>query len=217
MNTERVWLIVGWTMLHYLWVGAALGLGAWLARRIAERLVAPVRYAAALSCLALLAFAPVAIAWNVALRTPAAAPPAVEDSEVGRPVASEEATPAIAPADEPQEAARPVVEVLDSGSAESDLVAVEPYRARRGSPDPANERARRGSPDPAVASPADPAVGRARRGSPDPAVADPAVADPAVADPAIASPADRYPLRSVVAWLPWLGCSLHFAGDGSIV
>jgi beta-lactamase regulating signal transducer with metallopeptidase domain len=31
---SRVWLAAGWTMLHFLWLGAAIGAVAWLARRV---------------------------------------------------------------------------------------------------------------------------------------------------------------------------------------
>ena len=63
MTGSRPWLTAGWTMLHFLWVGGALGLAA-AAGRLALRRAAPeVRYGFALLCLASMAVAPAAIAW----------------------------------------------------------------------------------------------------------------------------------------------------------
>jgi hypothetical protein len=58
----RLWQIAGWTMLHYLWLGAALGAAALLLRRTLRSTTANVRYAAALISLLLLGIAPAAIA-----------------------------------------------------------------------------------------------------------------------------------------------------------
>jgi beta-lactamase regulating signal transducer with metallopeptidase domain len=57
-----IWQLAGWTMLHYLWIGAALGLAAFAVRRVCQRLPAHVRYGAALVWLVLLAAAPFGIA-----------------------------------------------------------------------------------------------------------------------------------------------------------
>ena len=62
MIGSRLWEIAGWTMLHYFWVGAALGAAAIFARRALRPASANIRYAAALGSLLLLAAAPVVIA-----------------------------------------------------------------------------------------------------------------------------------------------------------
>ena len=62
MIGSRLWQIVGWTMLHYFWVGAALGAVAFLVRRRLRSAAANVRYLFALGSLLLLSVAPAAIA-----------------------------------------------------------------------------------------------------------------------------------------------------------
>ena len=54
----RLWQIAGWTMLHYLWVGAALGAVGLLVRRQLRSAPASVRYLVALGSLMLLASRP---------------------------------------------------------------------------------------------------------------------------------------------------------------
>ena len=58
----RLWQIAGWTMLHYFWVGAALGAVALLARQRLRSAAASVRYLFAVGSLLLLSVAPAAIA-----------------------------------------------------------------------------------------------------------------------------------------------------------
>jgi beta-lactamase regulating signal transducer with metallopeptidase domain len=55
------WRLAGWTMLHYLWVGAALGLAAFAARRAVQGFSPQIRYGVAVACLALIAAAPIGI------------------------------------------------------------------------------------------------------------------------------------------------------------
>jgi beta-lactamase regulating signal transducer with metallopeptidase domain len=62
MLGSRLWEIAGWTMLHYFWVGAALGVAAICVRRALRTGSANVRYAAASGSLFLLAVAPLVIA-----------------------------------------------------------------------------------------------------------------------------------------------------------
>jgi beta-lactamase regulating signal transducer with metallopeptidase domain len=62
LAVHGLWQLAGWTMLHYLWIGAALGLAAVAIRRACRRLPAHVRYGVALVCLVLLAAAPFVIA-----------------------------------------------------------------------------------------------------------------------------------------------------------
>lgn len=62
MSGFRLWEIAGWTMLHYFWVGAALGVVALLVRQRLQSSGASVRYLVALGSLLLLSIAPAAIA-----------------------------------------------------------------------------------------------------------------------------------------------------------
>src|SRR5262245_32708844 len=64
-NDTTLWLAAGWTMLHFLWVGGFIRVGAAIVRRTLRGASAETRYAAALSSLALLALAPGAIAWRL--------------------------------------------------------------------------------------------------------------------------------------------------------
>ncbi|MEX2091395.1 MAG: M56 family metallopeptidase, partial [Pirellulales bacterium] len=57
-----LWQVAGWTMLHFLWLGALAGLAAGAFRLVLRRAAANVRYAAALVCLAVLAALPVGTA-----------------------------------------------------------------------------------------------------------------------------------------------------------
>ena len=60
MIGSRLWQIAGWTMLHYFWVGAALGVLALLVRQRLRPAAAGVRYLFALGSLLLLSMAPLA-------------------------------------------------------------------------------------------------------------------------------------------------------------
>ena len=62
LTGSDVWGHAGWTMLHYLWVGALLGLGAWASHGGMRRASAAARYVVALGWLGALAVAPIAIA-----------------------------------------------------------------------------------------------------------------------------------------------------------
>jgi beta-lactamase regulating signal transducer with metallopeptidase domain/thioredoxin-like negative regulator of GroEL len=67
LDGAGLWLVAGWTMLHFLWVGAIVAGAALLFRLLLCRTAASVRYVTALACLALLALAPFGIfAWLVA-------------------------------------------------------------------------------------------------------------------------------------------------------
>ncbi len=59
---SRLWLTTGRTMLHFLWVGGALGLVAAVGRRALRAAPPEVRYGFALSCLAAVTLAPVVVA-----------------------------------------------------------------------------------------------------------------------------------------------------------
>ncbi|MEX2318175.1 MAG: hypothetical protein WD669_13535, partial [Pirellulales bacterium] len=60
------WQIAGWTMFHFLWLGAVAGAFGAVAALVLRRAPANVRYVAALASLALLAALPIGIAaWLV--------------------------------------------------------------------------------------------------------------------------------------------------------
>ncbi|HEY4234381.1 MAG TPA: M56 family metallopeptidase, partial [Lacipirellulaceae bacterium] len=56
------WQLAGWTMLHFLWVGSIVGIGAVVCRLTVRRAPAHVRYTLALVALGLLAASPVGVA-----------------------------------------------------------------------------------------------------------------------------------------------------------
>src|SRR5689334_6096570 len=61
-NHSDLWLLAGWTMVHFLWLGTLVGLAALISRWLLRRASANIRYAIGLSCLALLTVLPAAIA-----------------------------------------------------------------------------------------------------------------------------------------------------------
>jgi WD40 repeat protein/beta-lactamase regulating signal transducer with metallopeptidase domain len=65
MSATVLWLTVGWTMLHFVWVGAMIAIFVAIVRSMIRDASDETRYAAALASLALLALAPAAIAWRV--------------------------------------------------------------------------------------------------------------------------------------------------------
>jgi WD40 repeat protein/beta-lactamase regulating signal transducer with metallopeptidase domain len=66
MNSTSLWLAIGWTMLHFLWIGCVIWAGSAVVLRQLRAATAEVRYAVALASLVLLALAPPAIAWQLA-------------------------------------------------------------------------------------------------------------------------------------------------------
>src|SRR3569623_2493003 len=58
---SRWWLAAGWTILQFLWVGAALGVLAALIRALTRRAAPQARYLLALACLLAVAAAPAAL------------------------------------------------------------------------------------------------------------------------------------------------------------
>jgi beta-lactamase regulating signal transducer with metallopeptidase domain len=113
MTGYRLWQIAGWTMLHYFWVGAALGAAALVARQWLRSAAAGLRYLMALASLLLLSMAPAAIAvvvmQNLAPVAPSESLPARLEQSANRPEAMrlEETQPAMAPADRPAPDASP--------------------------------------------------------------------------------------------------------------
>lgn len=61
-SIENIWLLGGWTMIHFLWVGTLVGLAAFLCRWLLRRSPANFRYAMSLACFALFAGLPIVIA-----------------------------------------------------------------------------------------------------------------------------------------------------------
>ncbi|WP_406697872.1 M56 family metallopeptidase [Singulisphaera sp. Ch08] len=62
LTDSRPWLLAGWTMLHFFWVGGLIGLAVALLRRTLRRARPEVRYGVAILGLAVMAIAPVMIA-----------------------------------------------------------------------------------------------------------------------------------------------------------
>ena len=58
----ELWHIAGWTMIHFLWLGALVAAAALVCRLLLRRASSNVRYATALLCLLLLATTPLGIA-----------------------------------------------------------------------------------------------------------------------------------------------------------
>jgi beta-lactamase regulating signal transducer with metallopeptidase domain len=74
----RTWEAIGWTMIHFLWVGSLIGLLALMLRLILRRASANMRYVCLLGCLAALSAAPPFIAWRLSReREPAVLLPAL--------------------------------------------------------------------------------------------------------------------------------------------
>ena len=66
MTGSRAWMLAGWTMIHFLWVGGAIGTLAAAARLAMRRASPEIRHGAALLSLGLMAVSPAAIAWRIA-------------------------------------------------------------------------------------------------------------------------------------------------------
>jgi WD40 repeat protein/beta-lactamase regulating signal transducer with metallopeptidase domain len=79
-DIDAVWLAIGWTMLHFLWVGGLIAIVASIALRALGGAPAEARYAVALASLALLAAAPVAIGWRTSFAAGAGRPGPMPDS-----------------------------------------------------------------------------------------------------------------------------------------
>lgn len=61
-SVEHAWLLAGWTMIHFLWLGTLVAAAGFAARWMPRHTSANFRYVAALSSFALLAALPIAIA-----------------------------------------------------------------------------------------------------------------------------------------------------------
>ena len=61
-NVSDLWLLTGWTMIHFMWLGTLVALAALLLRTLLRRASAGVRYTAALACMCALVALPLAIA-----------------------------------------------------------------------------------------------------------------------------------------------------------
>ena len=68
LTTSPVWTAAGWTMLHLIWVGAAIGLMAALVRRLLASAPPETRYGVALMCLLALSVSPVLIFVRISSR-----------------------------------------------------------------------------------------------------------------------------------------------------
>ncbi len=66
-DAVHLWHIAGWTMIHFLWLGAIVAVVAFLCRLLLRRAAPNVRYAAALGCMIILTTLPLGIAaWLLA-------------------------------------------------------------------------------------------------------------------------------------------------------
>lgn len=119
-----VWLLAGWTMLHFLWVGALVGVATAVLRLALRRASANVRYATMMLSLTILAAAPVAIAIVLATTTSfapvAAKPPPLAPGSAGGPLA--EMTPQFATPPELFDTAE-VADINDIGDVEQFVTA----------------------------------------------------------------------------------------------
>jgi beta-lactamase regulating signal transducer with metallopeptidase domain len=61
-SVQNLWLLAGWTMIHFLWLGTLVALAALVSRWMLRRASANVQYVVALTCLAMLAAIPIVIA-----------------------------------------------------------------------------------------------------------------------------------------------------------
>jgi beta-lactamase regulating signal transducer with metallopeptidase domain/biopolymer transport protein ExbD/tetratricopeptide (TPR) repeat protein len=61
-DLNNAWQLVGWTMIHFLWVGTIIALAALFLRWLFRRASADLRYSLSLASLSLLALSPIAIA-----------------------------------------------------------------------------------------------------------------------------------------------------------
>jgi len=65
LTSSPHWLTLGWTMLHFLWVGGLLGLLTLTGHAVLYRATAQVRYCFACLCLLALTATPMLIAWRI--------------------------------------------------------------------------------------------------------------------------------------------------------
>src|SRR5262245_6776170 len=84
----ELWVVAGWTMLHFLWLGTLVALAAMVCRLLVRRASAEARYATALTSLAVLVALPAGIAAWLLVQAPTMpravveAPPANEIIEL---------------------------------------------------------------------------------------------------------------------------------------
>jgi beta-lactamase regulating signal transducer with metallopeptidase domain/tetratricopeptide (TPR) repeat protein len=78
MNANTLWLGMGWTMLHFLWIGTVIGLSGAMVMHAMRRVTSEARYGTSLLTLFLLVLAPPIIAWRLATN----ASPAIPDQSV---------------------------------------------------------------------------------------------------------------------------------------
>ncbi len=99
---SRTWLLLGWTMIHFLWIGVLLLVAAGALRLLLRRASPNIRYAVALLALVALAAAPAVVATIVAPRSlavfeamPAAVPDAMLEARTVQAGGLSEARPAL--------------------------------------------------------------------------------------------------------------------------
>jgi beta-lactamase regulating signal transducer with metallopeptidase domain len=96
-DSAQWWQLAGWTMVHFIWLGAAAAALAILCRLVLRNAAPNIRYAAALTCLLLLSAMPLAIAtWlasnTLSLPAPEATPSRAATFEAAQQIDSESPT-----------------------------------------------------------------------------------------------------------------------------
>jgi WD40 repeat protein/beta-lactamase regulating signal transducer with metallopeptidase domain len=112
-DIDAVWLAIGWTMLHFLWVGGLIGILSAMVLQGLRRASAELRYSVALASLAMLALAPIVIGWRTS-QVIGGGPSLVDPSIPNLPVVSAPLVRDVEPAPAPvgrMDIAGPMVEV----------------------------------------------------------------------------------------------------------
>ena len=66
---SRAWLLLGWSMIHFLWVGGAVLIATGVLRLLLQRATPNVRYAVAVATLVILVASPALVAVRLAPRS----------------------------------------------------------------------------------------------------------------------------------------------------
>jgi beta-lactamase regulating signal transducer with metallopeptidase domain len=90
---SRAWLVAGWTMLHFLWIGGLISILALVGRYVLRKAGSEIRYSFALACFFAFAIAPLIIARQIMVDTPATAPAHVRPIAVPIPVEGNPSAP----------------------------------------------------------------------------------------------------------------------------
>ena len=78
LQDDRFWNLLGWTMWHYLWVGAIFSMAVMVLRILLRRSSPNLRYLAAVVSLVILALLTLSIGWRLAVETTVSSSPRFE-------------------------------------------------------------------------------------------------------------------------------------------